>query len=112
MVNAQTVAYRLFLIIFALNQGFSRVVVYALGLRWVVGHMIDAPRTRMHTASTQTLHYLFVLDGNFQHMINRNVCIYDRLSLGNRAWKAVKQKTVSTVVFSNAFLHQRDNQIV
>ena len=66
----------------------------------------------MHATAGQALDNLFIIDGNFQYVINLDARLLQRFSLRNGARESVEQETVLAVILSDTLLDQADDQVV
>ena len=101
-----------FLVVFALHERLSRLVIEPFLSGRIVDHMVDAPGALVHAAAAEARHDFLVLNCDLEYVVNRDVGVDDSLSLGDCARESVKQETVSTVVLADTLLDQRNDQIV
>src|SRR5690606_33061171 len=104
VVDLQTLAYGLFLVVLTLDQLFTGHIVLAGLLRRIVFQVVGATGTAADD--------LLVVHGNFQNVIDLDACVHQCLGLGNGARKAVQQEAVGAIILSNTLVDQTNDQLV
>src|SRR5699024_7997293 len=112
MVDRQAVTHRRLAVGVALNQFFAGDIVLANLVGWVVLDVIDTARDAMHAAPRHTLAYLFVVDGDFEHVIELDAGFLHGVGLGEGAWEAVEQETIGTIAVADALLDQGYDDVI
>mmetsp|Transcript_11996 Transcript_11996/g.18054 ORF Transcript_11996/g.18054 Transcript_11996/m.18054 type:complete len:326 (+) Transcript_11996:371-1348(+) len=112
VVDFQTLANRLFLVVLTLNQRLSGLVVLTLDLGRIVFHMVDTTASLMHPATGQTADNFFVIHGNFDHIVDGNSLVFQSFSLGDGPRETVEQETVLAIRLLNTLFDQRNDDVV
>ena len=101
-----------FLVVFALDQGFTGNVVHTGHLGRVELDVIGAARRRVRAASAHAVDDGLKRNVDFQHVVERHASSFHGISLGDGARESVKQETIGAVGLGDAVFHQVDDQIV
>ena len=72
MINSEPVTDSLLLIIFSLDQCFTRLIISPGSMGRVKIDVVGTPRTRMDAPPRKSAHYLFIIDIDLYHSINAN----------------------------------------
>src|SRR5690606_23706447 len=94
MIDLEPLAHGIFMIITALYQWFTRDVVDASLLRWIVLHVIDSTTGIVDPAAAAALDYFLVIHGNLDDIIDQDAGIPQRFGLWNGSWKTVEEKSI------------------
>ena len=74
--------------------------------------MINPTRWGMNPASGQTFDDLLICYINLDHIIDRNTCSLHCICLWDGPGKSIEQKSLGTVFFCDALLHQINDDLV
>src|SRR5690606_30407837 len=94
VVDLQTLAHGLFLVVLTLDQLFAGHIVLAGLLRRIVLQVVGTTGTRVHPATGDAADDFLVVHGDFQYVIDLDVRIHQSLGLGNGAREAIQQEAV------------------
>ena len=112
MVDRQAMTHGFFGVVLALHQCITGDVVLAGDLRRVVNSVVNTAAGLVNTSTGDTLNDFFVIDGDFDHVIQFHAGFHQGFSLRNGARKTVEQETVGAIGLADAFLDQVDDQVI
>ena len=95
VVDRQTMANGLFDVIFALQQRLAGYIVNAFDFRRIEDGVVDATGAFMYTATGHALDDFFVINSDFQHVVDFQTRRQQRFSLRDGTREAVEQYVVA-----------------
>ena len=111
-VDIQAFFHRVFLVVFALNQGLRSDVVHPCHFGGVEFEVVGATAREVHAPPTHALNDVAKGYIDFKHVVQMHTRCFHGIRLGQGAGKAVEQKTSLAVVLLNSFFHQADDDLV
>ena len=92
MINLKPFANSILLIVIPLYKIFTRYIINIRSFWWIEPHMIRSARTRMYTTSTHPFNNFFILNINFNDMVNPDSIFTGALGGATFAYRAVVEE--------------------
>ena len=74
--------------------------------------MVDAARCRVHATTRDTADDFFIINRNFDHVVDDHAGFLQGFSLRNGPREAIKEETIGAIGLGDALLDQIDDQVI